>query len=1136
MTLRQATRIAACLALLLSALAIRPAPGAAAAHPPTARGSAARTPATPDDLTSVGDDATLPATGAVRFVRSSPDGRLLFAGLAGGAIERSADAGQSWRQVPRGVPGGPCSQILDLQISPANPRVVWAAGLCGVYRSTDSGLTWSETDTRSDGPGRAIGSALAVDARHAVTAYLVGYRDGGLYRTVDGGSTWQETISYPVSGVAIDPADGAIVYALSRTAGLQRSEDHGLTWSKGVQLGRYAGVGQETADAGRLLAVPGPGAGVYAALDGGGLKRSRDGGRTWQDISAGLPQSSPGYGYQVPFDLTSTYGISPTLYLIVPGGSPGGMLYSAAVADLNAAPPSGPIAVPVAIQPSTTTAATNTATATPSVDTTATNSASATPPVDTTVTATATPTTTAVPALWRLARAHVDAVAPMPSVGSGALLADEDAVAPGSAAVVATLGGRRLLDVPYILPPPLVRIAGNGFASGATRLPYLYGVNYEGPNDRPWQLWQDGKFDPALVARDLDAAASAGYRVVRAFVQDPLPAQVLAGEFGHLDTLVALAQQRDLRLLLTFNDSRDPNLARVAMVDRAIAAHYARNPAIFGYDLRNEPAFTDIIGAQYPAGVGLPVLDAGLVDHYRQRISLKQIVKARARGSYASGPYSAMTDRQAWVYTNISMLLDACLAADGDYQTAAADPVWQPLMRAFNASLAIYIAVQRDAIRAVDANHLITIGYNRLFWATMPANDVLDFRSIHIYPNALDWASIHDSLRTFENLRAAAPTPLVLGEYGFSTAQQSGALASLQETVMGLYLRVLGGAGDLKWMLNDDLVGYNAYENDLGLFGAGMTPKPAYYVNREIAAYFGGPHQPGGVQIADAKSGVYYRYAAPDALGVSGAAYPPAGTTDARLHYRATGGLASTQLWLDWAQPGRLRIVCSQDADLWLDLGKLAGAALGRVSLSPPQAFDQVGLQLHVHLHPGAWYTVSYTPGAVLPQLAAALPAPMLSQGWYILSAGHNVVPPLFKTWLALGGAGMAGAPLDEAQPDAGGLTQYYENIALHADAGGHVTLLPLGADCYGHADPPAAALPKKVPHLYVAATGHNLRGAFLDLYRSTGGATTWGVPLDEEGVRGGLTVQYFSNAEFVWDGASVSLGALGSRTWNAAG
>ena len=75
-----------------------------------------------------------------------------------------------------------------------------------IFRSTDSGVTWSETDVRSDTPGRAIGSVLAVDPWHPEAAYLAGYRNGGLYRTGDGGLSWQQVLPYPVSSVATAPA------------------------------------------------------------------------------------------------------------------------------------------------------------------------------------------------------------------------------------------------------------------------------------------------------------------------------------------------------------------------------------------------------------------------------------------------------------------------------------------------------------------------------------------------------------------------------------------------------------------------------------------------------------------------------------------------------------------------------------------------------------------------------------------------------------------------------------------------------------------------------------------------------------------------------------------------------------------
>jgi photosystem II stability/assembly factor-like uncharacterized protein len=278
---------------------------------------------TSPDLLAVGDVATLPDSGHVRFVRASVDGVLMFAGLSDGGIARSADGGRSWRTLRVGVAGGPGQQLLDLQIAPSNAKIVWAAGLTGVYRSSDGGLTWLEADARSDAPGRAVGSVLALDPRHPEAAYLAGYRNGDLYRTSDAGLSWQQALPYPVSAVAVEPANGAILYAVSRSAGFQRSGDHGHTWTPGIQLPAYAGIGMETASAGRLLVASGPTGGLFVALDGGRVVRSRDGGRSWQDVSSGLPPSTPGQGYAVPFDLTVATGAGGRLYAILPSGTPG---------------------------------------------------------------------------------------------------------------------------------------------------------------------------------------------------------------------------------------------------------------------------------------------------------------------------------------------------------------------------------------------------------------------------------------------------------------------------------------------------------------------------------------------------------------------------------------------------------------------------------------------------------------------------------------------------------------------------------------------------------------------------------------------------------------------------------------------
>ena len=205
------------------------------------------------------------------------------------------------------------------------------------------------------------------------------------------------------------------------------------------------------------------------------------------------------------------------------------------------------------------------------------------------------------------------------------------------------------------------------------------------------------------------------------------------------------------------------------------------------------------------------------------------------------------------------------------------------------------------------------------------------------------------------------------------------------------------------------------------------------------------------------------------------------------------------------------------------------------MTLSPAQHFDQNRAKLHIALAPGTLYTIGYTPTGSLPALLPELPRPDQSGGWYILSTGHNVATPLLQRCLALGGVSLSGAPLDDATPDgAAGFSQYFANLALHSGAKG-VQLLPLGLRALGGtADPMAVELPKTQRHIYVASTGHNLRGAFLQFWRRTGGLAVWGPPLTEERVVGSATVQYMTSGAFVWDGATVALLPLGSRAWAA--
>jgi hypothetical protein len=277
---------------------------------------------------------------------------------------------------------------------------------------------------------------------------------------------------------------------------------------------------------------------------------------------------------------------------------------------------------------------------------------------------------------------------------------------------------------------------------------------------------------------------------------------------------------------------------------------------------------------------------------------------------------------------------------------------------------------------------------------------------------------------------------------------------------------------------------------------------------------------------SDSNVGLGYLYSAPDALGVSGGSY-----SDARLSYAAHGNPANAQLWVDWAQTGRLRLTSTSEADLVVDLTRLAGAAPGEVSVAPEQSFVLAGTTLRLHMQAGIWYTVLYRTGGTEMTLPS-LPAPARSDSWYILETGHNVPPPFLAKWLALGGQSTLGAPLAEASPEPGGAVQYYDAVGMQAQ-GKSAVLLPLGlAEIGGKAAPKAAELPKKQKHLYFTATGHNLSGVFLQYWQTTGGAAVWGQPITETFKKSGYVVQYFTNAEFVLSGTNVVLGSVGARAW----
>jgi len=123
---------------------------------------------------------------------------------------------------------------------------------------------------------------------------------------------------------------------------------------------------------------------------------------------------------------------------------------------------------------------------------------------------------------------------------------------------------------------------------------FVTGINYEGPADRAWQMWDNDKFDATAIEADFSRVASGGMNAIRIFVQAPLAVDIAAGKWDKLDTVVGLAEKHGIQLILSLHDYGERDLARVAGTAGQIAQHYRGRPGILAFDLKNEPRFGDL--------------------------------------------------------------------------------------------------------------------------------------------------------------------------------------------------------------------------------------------------------------------------------------------------------------------------------------------------------------------------------------------------------------------------------------------------------------------------------------------------------------------------------------------------------------
>ena len=237
----------------------------------------------------------------------------LFAALNDG-LYASLDHGERWE--PR-MDGLTAPLVFTLASVERDGRVVLYAGTepAHLFESADYGAHWEEVASIHDAPSAAQWKfpgppflahvkEVAFDPRDANRMY-VGVETGALLRSEDAGRTWQELDGYcdpgawnykDVHHLTLNPANPDELY-LATGEGLVYSPDAGATWTflhdNQSRIAYPLGVLVSPRDD-RTLFLAGarwqPGNWRTTPDADGGIVRSRDHGRTWEDLKSGLPE------------------------------------------------------------------------------------------------------------------------------------------------------------------------------------------------------------------------------------------------------------------------------------------------------------------------------------------------------------------------------------------------------------------------------------------------------------------------------------------------------------------------------------------------------------------------------------------------------------------------------------------------------------------------------------------------------------------------------------------------------------------------------------------------------------------------------------------------------------------------------